>query len=166
MDSDDAIISSALSTSASGRVHSDTQPAAANQLNSAAADHSRQHVTRAPQGILNGDVVMQDVQDAVQSSAGGQESGMLAGDSALSVPSTANATQHSGDSTQSDKDVAQLGFALQFVVQGLRNGGGPTLMPLLVQLLPYLMKTQVGCFIRSDQSITLGALGAFRLSMH
>lgn len=166
MDSDDAILSSALGTSASGRVDSDTQPAAANQLNSAAADHSRQHVNGASQGIPNGDVVMQDVQDAVQSSAGGQESDMLGRDSTLSVPSTANATQQSEDLTQSDKDVAQLGFALQFVVQGLRNGAGSTLMPLLVQLLPYLMKTQVGCLIIFDQSMTFGALGAVRLSMY
>ena len=42
-----------------------------------------------------------------------------------------------------EEEVAQLGFAVQFVVQGLRNGAGPSLMPLLVRLLPYLLKTQV-----------------------
>ena len=86
---------------------------------------------------------MQDAVSTLQSDKASLGPGTLKADSALGVPSGANATQVTGDSAQSDEDVAQLGFAVQFVVQGLRNGAGPTLMPLLVQLLPYLMKTQV-----------------------
>lgn len=32
---------------------------------------------------------------------------------------------------------------MQFVVQGLQTGAGPSLLPLLVGLLPYLLKTHV-----------------------
>ena len=90
---------------------------------------------------------MQGAADTLQSDASRAKSGVLKDDSALSVPTGANAPQLNGGSTQSDEDIAQLGFAVQFVVQGLRNGAGPTLMPLLVQLLPYLLKTQVCHFL-------------------
>ena len=57
-------------------------------------------------------------------------------------PSGANEEEQRQESGH-EEAVAQLGFAVQFIVQGLRNGGGPTLMPLLVKLLPFLLKTQV-----------------------
>lgn len=52
MDTDAAIISSALGTSASGRINSDSQPAAS-QPNSTAADRSRQQATgQSNEGIM------------------------------------------------------------------------------------------------------------------
>ena len=88
-----------------------------------------------------GDTAMAEAQDVIQPEAMDTETQQ--GDVALAGPSGANSPPTADPSGGDEGAIAQLGFAVQFIVQGLRNGAGPTLMPLLVQLLPYLLKTQV-----------------------
>ena len=131
MDSDQAILNSALGTSRATNLESAPQgSAAANQANGLKAESDsvmEEASTIAQNALQNGDVF-------------GQE------DSEMTGSSGANESRVIGPSRRDSKreeEVAQLGFAVQFVVQGLRNGAGPSLMPLLVRLLPYLLKTQV-----------------------
>lgn len=89
---------------------------------------------------------MTDVREAAQQIA--QQSVIedsIQAESATSGPSGANDSGLTQQGSEHERGVAQLGFAVQLTVQGLRNGAGPTLMPLLVRLLPFLLKTQV-CF--------------------
>ena len=130
MDSDQAILNSAHGISRA--TNSDSAPqgsAAANQANGLKAES---------------DSVMEEASTIAQTAlqygdASGQE------DSEVTGPSGADGSGVTGPSRPVDheEEVAQLGFAVQFVVQGLRNGAGPSLMLLLVRLLPYLLKTQV-----------------------
>lgn len=131
MDSDQTILNSALGTSRA--TNSDSAPqgsAAANQANGLKAESDsvmEEASTIAQNALQNGDASRQE-------------------DSEVTGPSGANEPGVTGPSrlgSDHEEEVAQLGFAVQFVVQGLRNGAGPSLMPLLVRLLPYLLKTQV-----------------------
>ncbi len=130
-DSDQTILNSALGTSRA--TNSDSAPqgsAAANQANGLKGESDsvmEEASTIAQNALQNGDASRQE-------------------DSEVTGPSGANEPGVTGPSrlgSDHEEEVAQLGFAVQFVVQGLRNGAGPSLMPLLVRLLPYLLKTQV-----------------------
>lgn len=135
MDTDQAILNSALGTS--GRAESASAPEAAGAENSAGLPESAS------------DAAMTDVDEAAQQSAqqGVTQDSMLAESAALTGPSGANESALTHQGSAHEQEVAQLGFAVQLTVQGLRNGAGPTLMPLLVRLLPFLLKTQVYFFI-------------------
>ena len=127
MDSDQAILNSALGTSRATNLESAPQgSAAANQANGLKAE-SDSVMEEASTIAQNGDVLGQEDSE-MTGSCGANESGV---------------TGPSRRDFKHEEEVAQLGFAVQFVVQGLRNGAGPSLMPLLVRLLPYLLKTQV-----------------------
>ncbi|DBA73425.1 TPA: hypothetical protein ACH3X1_011462 [Trebouxia sp. C0004] len=130
MDSDQTILNSVLGTSRA--TNSDSAPqgsAAANQAHvlKTDSDSVMGEASSIAQNVLqNGDACGQEDPE-VTGRSGANESGA----SGLSRLDSAR-----------EEEVAQLGFAVQFVVQGLRNGAGPSLMPLLVRLLPYLLKTQ------------------------
>ncbi|KAL0045726.1 hypothetical protein WJX82_002854 [Trebouxia sp. C0006] len=130
MDSDQAILNSALGTSRATNLESAPQgSAAANQANGLKAESDsvmEEASTIAQNAHQNGDVLGQEDSE-MTGSCGANESGV---------------TGPSRRDFKHEEEVAQLGFAVQFVVQGLRNGAGPSLMPLLVRLLPYLLKTQ------------------------
>ncbi len=133
MDSDQTILNSALGTS---RVtNSDSAPqgsAAANQANGLKAESDSV--------MEEASTIAQNALQNLNRDASRQE------DSEVTGPSGANESGMNGPSSlnsEREEEVAQLGFAMQFVVQGLRNGAGPSLLPLLVRLLPYLLKTQV-----------------------
>ena len=127
MDSDDAILKLAFGDS--GRVDSESR------LQSSAASSSG--------AKSSSDSLMEEAFTVAQNGvlAGGPRGGVAG----MTGPSGANdpGAMGSNGQDQEEEAVAQLGFAVQFVVQGLRNGAGPTLMPLLVRLLPFLLKTQV-----------------------
>lgn len=137
MDNDQAILSSALGTSRGTNSESAPQgSAAANLANGlkAESDSVMEEASTIAQNVLqNGDASRQEDSE-VTGPLGANESGV-----------TGPSRLHS----DYEEEVAQLGFAVQFVVQGLRNGAGPSLMPLLVRLLPYLLKTQVSLQIHS-----------------
>lgn len=135
MDTDQAILNSALGTS--GTADSASAPEAAG-----AEDAADQHASAS-------DAAMTDVDEAAQHSAqqGVTQDSMLAESGASTGPSGANESSLTQLGSAHEQEVAQLGFAVQLTVQGLRNGAGPTLMPLLVRLLPFLLKTQVYFFI-------------------
>ena len=82
----------------------------------------------------------------VEAAAAG-DVGAALNESGVTGPSGANESGLTQPDKQEERgiegDIAKMGFAVQLVIQGLRNGAGPTLMPLLVRLLPYLLKTQV-----------------------
>lgn len=130
MDTDQTILDSALG--ASSRADSDPRlqdPAGPDQ----ARDQSPS------------DAAMTDADDAAQRTAQTSliRNSMQAESTAANGPSGANDSALTRQGSEHEEEVAQLGFAVQFMVQGLRNGAGPTLMPLLVRLLPSLLKTQV-----------------------
>lgn len=134
MDTDQTILNSALGTS--GAVNLDS-----------AAEGSRDRDSAEPNQATHqaaSDSVMTEAIGAAESLA---QPGMIQDSgrdgSAQTGPSGANDSGATQQGSQHEEEVAQLGFAVQFMVQGLRNGGGPTLMPLLVRLLPFLLKTQV-----------------------
>ena len=133
MDTDQTILSSLLGSS--GRTDSASAPQSLREED--------------PAGIHQpaSDAVMTDVAAAAQHSAQQSviEDSTPAESAALTSPSGANDSGLSQQGSEHEQDVAQLGFAVQLTVQGLRNGAGPTLMPLLVRLVPFLLKTQV-CF--------------------
>ena len=133
MDTDQTILSSVLGSS--GRADSASAPESSRAKDSAGAHQPAS------------DAVMTDVREAAQQIA--QQSVIedsIQAESATSTgPSGANDSGLTQQGSEHEQDVAQLGFAVQLTVQGLRNGAGPTLMPLLVRLLPFLLKTQV-CF--------------------
>ena len=136
MDTDQTILNSALGTL--GRPDSDSAGTSRAQQ-SAGPDQAR--------GLPASDAPMTDVDHAAQRTG---QLGVVTDDSTQneSVLTTTNpsGTDDSAltqQGSEHEEEVAQLGFAVHFVVQGLRNGAGPTLMPLLVRLLPFLLKTQV-----------------------
>ena len=132
MDSDHAILTSALGTS------SLTEPNVSPQSSTPANSQAAQEAS----GVgPDADSVMEDVQHILPDRSPPSQA-----ESGVTGPSGANDSGVTGPSmehSQYEEEVAQLGFAVQFMVQGLRNGAGPTLMPLLVRLLPHLLKTQV-----------------------
>ena len=135
MDTDQTILSSVLGSS--GRADSASAPESSRAKGCAGA-----HQPAA-------DAAMTDVDEAAQHSA---QQGLVGdskhAESAASIgPSGANDSALTQQGSEHAQEVAQLGFAVQLTVQGLRNGAGPTLMPLLVRLLPFLLKTQVCFFI-------------------
>lgn len=131
MDTDQTILSSVLGTS--GRPDSASAPETAEVSGSAGAYQPAS------------DAVMTDVVEAAQQSAqqGLVGDSMLAESAASTRSSGANESALSQLGSAHEQEVAQLGFAVQLTVQSLRNGAGPTLMPLLVRFLPFLLKTQV-----------------------
>ena len=131
-DSNQTMLNSALGISRA--TNSDSAPqgsAAANQANGLKAES---------------DFVMEEASTIAQTALqSGDASGSRQGGSEVIGPLGANeagVTGRSRPDSAHEEEVAQLGFAVQSVVQGLRNGAGPRLMPLLVRLLPYLPKTQ------------------------
>ncbi len=133
MDSDQTILNSALGTS---RVtNSDSAP-----QGSAAAKQANGLKAESDSVMEEASTIAQNALQNLNRDASRQE------DSEVTGPSGANESGMNGPSrsnSEHEEEVAQLGFAMQFVVQGLRNGAGPSLLPLLVRLLPYLLKTQV-----------------------
>ena len=133
MDTDQTILSSVLGSS--GRADSASAPEIAGGKDPAGVNQSAS------------DAVMTDVDEAAQQSA---QQGVI-GDSAQAEPAAwtgplgANDPALTRQGSEHEQEIAQLGFAVQLTVQGLRNGAGPTLMPLLIRLLPFLLKTQVWC---------------------
>ena len=128
MDTDRVILNSALGTS--GEASSASAPETAG-----AEDSAGQHESVS-------DAAMTDVDEAAQQSA--QQTVTQLAESTTSMgPSGANESGVTQLGSAQEQEVAQLGFAVQLTVQGLRNRAGPTLMPLLVRLLPFLLKTQV-----------------------
>ena len=131
METDQTILSSVLGTS--GRPDSGSAAEVAEVSGSAGAPETAS------------DAVMTDVGEAAQQSA---QQGLV-GDSMLAESAASTRSSGANDSALSqlgsaqEQEVAQLGFAVQLTVQSLRNGAGPTLMPLLVRFLPFLLKTQV-----------------------
>ena len=122
MDTDQTILSSALSTPCSK-----SAPDSAELQKSAASQTPAQ----------TSDSIMIDAAQTLSRSDVAGDAGQH--ESAASGPSGANDSSLSQLGSKHEQDVAQLGFAVQFTVQGLRNGAGPTLMPLL----PFLLKKQV-----------------------
>ena len=136
MDSDQAILSSALNTS--GTQDSDSVPQSsatpASEVPSQAADGPSASDSAS-------DYVMVEAAAAGDAGAAVNEMGVT-GPSGANEPGVTKPKEGGGI----EGDIARMGFAVQLVIQGLRNGAGPTLMPLLVRLLPYLLKTQVQWF--------------------
>lgn len=137
MDSDQVILNSALGTTSLTK--SDSTPPGST------SDPDLPH--QSSEAKLCSDSTMQDataaIQSVVQSTVNGESKQDESGVTGPSGANESGATGASRHTSQHEEEVAQLGFAVQFVVQGLRNGAGPTLMPLLVKLLPFLLKTQV-----------------------
>lgn len=129
MDTDETILNSVLG--AFSRADSD----------SGVQNISGPHQAR---GETTSDAAMTDAEEAAQTAAPSSLVGnaMQAESAASNGPSGANDSALTRQGSKHEEEVAQLGFAVQFMVQGLRNGAGPTLMPLLVRLLPFLLKTQ------------------------
>lgn len=141
MDTDQTILNSALGASSRTDSGSGVQ-------NPSGPDQAR--------GEPTSDAAMTDAEEAAQRAASSSLIGnaMQAESAASTGPSGANDSALTRQGSKHEEEVAQLGFAVQFMVQGLRNGAGPTLMPLLVRLLPFLLKTQVcspllHCFVSS-----------------
>ena len=139
MDSDQAIVSSTLGKS--GKTDSDSQP-----KDSAAS------VSVVPEQSAEAPAAAETASDFVMVEAAAAAEGLTdpgtdaMDESGVPGPSGANESPVQ-DASCAERDIAQMGYAVQFIVQGLRNGAGPTLMPMLVQLLPFLLKTQVHfCF--------------------
>ena len=131
MDSDQTILNSGLGTSKVTASDSAPQGSApANQANGLKSelDSVTEEAGTIAQNLLR------------SGGASRQEDSELIGPSGANEPGMPG---HSRRDSDHEEEVAQLGFAVQFVVQGLRNGAGPSLMPLLVRLLPCLLKTQV-----------------------
>ena len=136
MDTDQTILNSALGTS--GAANSDSAPEGSRDPGFAEPDQA----THQPAS----DSVITEATGAAQSLAqGDMTQGSMKDESAQPGTPRANDSAATQQGSQHEEEVAQLGFAVQFMVQGLRNGAGPTLMPLLVRLLPFLLKTQVFC---------------------
>ena len=157
MDSDQAIVSSALGSS--GKIDSDSEA----QASAAPVSVVPEQNAEAPAAAETAsDYVLVEAAAAAESvtqpGADAMDESGVPGPSGANESAATNA--NSRDASRVDRNIAQMGFAVQFIVQGLRNGAGPTLMPLLVQLLPSLLKTQVvqclkPCGIRHDCHNTL-----------
>lgn len=135
MESDHTILTSALGTS------SLTEPDTSQSSTPANSRAAHEATGVGP----DSDAVMKDANTVAQHvlSDGSPPNQAESGVAGSSGANDSGVTGPSREHSQYEEEVAQLGFAVQFMVQGLRNGAGPTLMPLLVRLLPHLLKTQV-----------------------